>query len=438
MLNLRNLFLLIVGALFITNPSIAQVPSYILSEDGTWCWFSDPRAIVVDGDIISGWVKANGTIEAVKLNIQQKTSELSELYNRLEVDDHNNPAFTTTENGKVLSMYTRHSRKDLFINSWNSYETFDFSGAQLIHPWTNDELEKYPVQTMTYANPYRLKAEQNRIYAFGRWTGFKPNIIWSDDHGKSWSPAKVFITNIPFHPRNRPYVKYYSDGVSKIHMVFTDGHPRLEATNSVYYAYYENGAFYRAGGDLITTLEDAPFEPNQASVVYTSTPENGRAWIADISADDQNRPVILYTRSPTEQNHEYWYARFIDGKWTTHKIVNSGGWFPETPEGVTEREPHYFGGMTNHPGNADVVYLSREVDGVFEIERWETSDYGKNWEKEAVTQQSTLDNVRPYVPRGLGASDTEVVLWMENKKYIHYTDYRSAIRYALIDKKTKE
>lgn len=67
--------------------------------------------------------------------------------------------------------------------------------------------------------------------------------MWSEDNGKTFTKSKVFIAEEGFRNANRPYVKYYSDGKSRIHFIFTDGHPRDEPVNSVYYAYYEQGAF---------------------------------------------------------------------------------------------------------------------------------------------------------------------------------------------------
>ncbi|MFO7657725.1 MAG: BNR-4 repeat-containing protein [Bacteroidales bacterium] len=429
----RTLFL-ILFSVTVFGQIIGQSKIEYLTKDGTWCWFSDPRAIMVGDDIITGWVKSNGTIEAAKLNTAENKVETSELYYLLEADDHDNPAFTTTASGEVIVMYTRHSRKDLFINYLTAPKgDFDFSGAQMIHPLSDQELEKFPRATMTYANPFRLENENNRIYCFGRWTGFKPNMMWSDDNGKTWTKSRVFITNYPFDHNNRPYVKYFSDGKSKIHIVFTDGHPRDEPTNCVYYVYYENGAFYKANGEQICTMEQLPFEPEDASVVYTSNPEQGRAWIADIGQDNENNPVILYTRSPKETSHEYWYARYTEKGWIDNKICDSGKWFPQTPEEKKEPEPHYFGGMSIHPGNANVVYLSRQINGVFEIERRETENKGKSWETEAITENSEYDNVRPYIPRGISADSKEIVLWMENQKYIHYTNFKTSIKYLIRD-----
>jgi hypothetical protein len=420
--------------MFFCNVYSQGVSGY-LTNDGAWCWFSDPRAIYTDGNIITGWVKSDGTVEACLFRIVDRSIQTHDLYYKLERDDHNNPAFVKTGDNTILAMYTRHGYKDLFVNKFNcDYNDFVFEGAQLVHPITRKELDKFPKESITYANPFMLTQESNRIYCFGRWTGFKPNLMWSDDNGMSWTKSRVFITSYPFDTNNRPYVKYSSAGRSKIHIVFTDGHPRVEPTNSVYYAYYENGAFYKADSSKLCNIESIPFEPREATVVYKSDVRQGRAWIADIGEDRGGNPVILYTKSPRETEHLYWYARFDGRDWSNNLICNSGRWFPKTPIGKVEPEPHYFGGMTVHPDNANVIYLSRQIKGVFEIERWETNDLGKTWKSAPITKDSNYDNVRPFVPRELKSSNSEIVLWMENLRYVHYTDFKSSIRYHILEK----
>ncbi|WP_430973759.1 BNR-4 repeat-containing protein [Sunxiuqinia rutila] len=403
-----------------------------LTKNGAWCWFSDPRAIYSDGLIITGWVTADGTIEAASLDIDNNSVETKELFFQLEKDDHDNPSFLKTSDGNIIATYTRHSRKEIYINkTTDGSNVSSFGDARLVNPLDTEELKKFPFATVTYANPYSLKSENNRIYCFGRWTGYKPNIMWSDDDGTTWSKSKVMIAELPFLPGKRPYVKYFSDGNSKIHMVFTDGHPRLHPANSVYYAYYEDGALYRADKSKITEIENLPFSPSKGSLIYKASEKKGRAWIADIGQDDNGNPVVLYTRHPEEVDHRYFYARYDGEKWVNTELCKSGRWFPQTPEREEESEPHYFGGMTLHPDNANVIYLSRQINGRFEIERWETDDLGKTWNKEPVTQNSEYDNVRPYVPRGLQRNMDEIVLWMENQKYIHFTNYKTSIKYGI-------
>ena len=406
-----------------------------LTRDGAWCWFSDPRAIFNGEELITGWVKTDGTVETASFRPESGELKTRVLYPQLQPDDHNNPAFALTATGEVVVAYTTHSGKDGFFvhRTAQGGDVMSFGEPEQIFVLDSTELMQFPKVHVTYANPYRLEAENDRIYCFGRWTGYKPNMMWSDDGGLSWTKSKVFITNHPFDPNNRPYVKYHSDGQSKIHIIFTDGHPRVEPTNSVYYACYEQGAFYQADGSMITDMQNIPFEPRNASVIYQSNEKEGRAWIADVAQDENGRPVVLYTRSPSESDHRYWYARYDGKNWIQSEICKAGTWFPQTQEGKTEREPHYFGNMSLHPVNPNVIYLSRQVDGVFEIERRETNDMGKSWKVQPITQNSRFDNVRPYVPRGSKA-EQEIVLWMENRRYVHYTDYQSAIRYHVWEK----
>lgn len=406
-----------------------------LTNDGAWCWFSDPRAIYYsENKIITGWVKKDGSIEVASLNLKSGEKDTNEIYPQLEADDHDNPAFTVLPEGNVLAMFAWHSKKKgiIYNNTTNGADIQSFQENIVYKPKTDELLEKFPRETYTYANPFVLKNEGNKLFAFGRWIGYKPNMIISDDNGKTWEEQYVVISSKPFDPNNRPYVKYYSDGKSKIHLIFTDGHPHVEPTNSVYYCYYESGAFWKADGTKICNLEELPFTTKDASVVYEADEKLGRAWIADIAVKD-NIPYVLYTRHPEETDHRYHYAWFnaSANKWVDRQICKAGKWFPQTPKGKTEREPHYMGNMTIDPLKPEVVYLSREVNNVFEIEKFRTKDGGETWQITPVTKNSEYDNVRPYVPRNKPERASTVVLWMENKKYIHYTNYDTRINYYI-------
>jgi len=72
------------------------------------------------------------------------------------------------------------------------------------------------------------------------------------------------------------------------------------------------------------------------------------------------------------------------------------------------------------------VYLSRQLNGVFEIEKWFSLDKGKTWMSQPITKNSDSLNVRPVVPRGYRGEKNHV-LWMSGH-YIHYTNYSTAIR----------
>lgn len=427
---------------FMLGPAIGSMKGQAIktvTEDGAWCWFSDPRAAYLDkkgSRIVTGWVTRDGSVEAASVDLNSGRVEKTSLYPQLEKDDHDNPAFLALPDGNLLAMYTWHGGKKGKMGVIQNRTTApgdisSFGAAHVFLPKTEELLRTFVRETYTYANPFLLSEENNRIYCFGRWIGFKPNLITSDDNGKTWSEPEVVITSKDLDVNNRPYVKYYSDGISRIHLIFTDGHPAVEPLNSVYYCYYEKGAFWRADGSRICTTDQLPFHPSDASLVYKATPETGKAWIFDIAVQN-NRPVIAYTRYPTDTLHHYYHAAYDGNTWRHHKIIESGTWFPQTQPGKREREVNYSGGLTFDPSDPSVVYFSHQVGGRFEISRARMKKGGKSWKVTPVTRNSEFDNVRPFIPRQRNKGQKNVLLWMQNRTYIHYTDYDTSIRYTLI------
>jgi len=414
--------------------STVQDSIYTFTEDGAWCWFSNPRAIYYsEKEIISGWVKKDGSVEIASLNLESGKSNFNNIFPQLEIDDHDNPAFTVLPDGNIFTMFAWHSKKKGVISNTttNGSDISSFQENVVFKPKTDALLEQFPRETYTYANPYFLE-DENKLFVFGRWIGYKPNLIISSDYGKTWDEQHVVISSEPFDPNNRPYVNYYSDGKSKIHLIFTDGHPRNEDRNSVYYCYYEKGAFWKVDGTKICNLSELPFTVKDASLVYKPSETSGRAWVADVVVKDET-PVILYSRHPEETDHRYHYAWYNSEtkNWEDYEICRAGKWFPQTQEGKVEREPHYMGNLTFNPSNPNVVYLSREINGRFEIEKAETKDGGKTWETTPITSNSIYDNVRPVVPQYQPKNSKTIVMWMQNKKYIHYTNFDSSIKYFI-------
>lgn len=428
--------LLTIGFIFL---AFQGMNAQVITNDGAWCWFSDPRVIYAGPDknqIITGWVTKDGSVEAASLDLLSGKTKKKVLYPQLEIDDHDNPAFLALPDGNLLAMYTWHGGKPgkwgvIQNTTTKPGDVTSFSEPTVFVPRTDELVQKFVRETYTYANPFRLEKENNRLYCFGRWIGFKPNMVTSDDQGKTWSDPKVVVTSPTLDVQNRPYVKYYSDGISKIHMIFTDGHPRVEPTNSVYYCYYENEAFWKADGSKICTIDELPFHPSDASVVYQATPELGKAWIFDL-AIDQDKPVVAYTRYPNDTLHHYYYAIYEKGQWVHHKIIESGRWFPHTQPNTEEREVNYSGGLTFDPAKPSVLYLSHQVNGRFEISKAQKKKGGKKWKLTPVTQNSSYDNVRPFVPRHRTKNQKNVLVWMQNRSYIHYTNYDSSILYKII------
>ena len=231
---------------------------------------------------------------------------------------------------------------------------------------------------MSYCNPIQLSAENQTLYLFWRGFSYKPTMATSPDDGKTWTPARILFSRPGNPPGNRPYAKYASNGKDRIHFLFTDGHPRDEPSNNVYYVCYRAGSFFKADGTRVAGMDDLPLRPGQLDMVYDARSSGARAWIHSLAFDADDRPVVAYSRHPSESDHRYHYARWNGRTWDDTELCAAGRWFPQTPEGKREREPHYSGGLALDPADPSVVYVSRPVNGTREIEKWTTPDGGRD------------------------------------------------------------
>ncbi len=398
--------------------------------DGAWCWFSDPRAVYANGKTFAGWVNSFGDIQVGEYDHATGKINTAVLHRFLHKDDHANPSLLLLPDGRLIVFYTKHSnccsgvgpfemfykisQKPYDISSW----TEEYFTGQNIEGWA----------AYCYSNPVMLSGEANRIYLFWRGGNFRPNFSTSDDLGKTWTPAQTLIDHKEGEKMVRPYVKIANNGKDKIHIAFTDGHPRDEDKNSIYYIYIKNGQLHKASGEIIASLTGLPVQPSQANKVYDATKTKQKAWIWDVAEDKNGNPALVYAVFPDDSNHIYYYSVWSDGAWVTHEIVNAGGWFPTTPEKAIEPEPNYSGGIVFDHENPSVVYLSRKINGVFEIEKWVTKNQGKSWKVYPVTQNSENDNIRPFAVRNATKGNDLQVLWMNNHHYRYYTDYHTSIR----------
>ena len=399
-----------------------------LTDDGGWCWFSDPRAVSLNGNTYTGWVTEDGSIEAAKINHASGKVTTVVLHAKYERDDHDNPAFLFLPDGRLMAFYSKHgggarpgiqsrvTRRPGVFTEWEPEVTLPLRDNTGGHAG------------ISYCNPFLLTEEDNTLYLFWRGLSFKPTMAKSTDEGKSWSTAQPVFSRPGLPAGNRPYAKYASNGKDRIHFLFTDGHPRNEPFNSVYYICYRAGAFYKADGTRICGVDELPIRPEQADLIHDATTTGVRAWIWGVAFDRKDQPVVAYTRLPLETDHRYHYARWDGQTWFDTELCAGGGWFPQTVEGKAESEPHYSSGLALDPSDPSIVYLTRPVKGVRELEQWITRDGGKSWKSEAVTRGSLHDNIRPYVVVN-HAPDGPTVLWQNlSGRYVHYTNYRSSIK----------
>jgi len=419
-------FLFIITGLFIIIFAEAQrAEDFVtVADDGAWCWFSDPRSIYYKGiheRIYTGFVTSQGDIMVSSEDLHSSDKEETILYSRLQADDHVNPSLLFLPDGRLMVFFSRHGGMLYHTTSLRPEDIKGFSGVDSL------DLGKM----LCYTNPVMLGSENNRIYLFFRGGyDWKPSFIMSDDYGKTWTEPMTFVSGKVNNIYNRPYTKVVSDGRASIHFAFTDGHPRDENYNSVYYLKYEGGKFYDAAGNLIGDMGNLPIEQEKVPRAYDGETANQRAWIWDIALTGEERPVIVYTTLPEETRHFYNWSTWTGSEWKNKRICNGGSAFPRFNRQKQDRdpEPHYSGGIGLDHANPNRVYLSRPVNDRFEIEEWITDDGGVSFSGRAITAESLKDNVRPFVIRNSPVSLSPRVLWMHINHYEHYSNYNASIK----------
>lgn len=395
---------------------VTRSPFGTLNEDGAWCWFNDPRAICYRGkreQTYISWVNSRGDIMIASYDHESGVYTEKVLYPELEADDHDDPAIFIRKDGRLVVFFSRHTTAPAHrlisdnpedISSWG--EDYRFG------------------ENVTY--PYPFQAGDS-IFVFYRGLSWHPTLIISADDGETMGSPQQIIAG----GGARPYARYCQDKTGAIHMAFTTAHPRDDPKNKIYYALFKDGKFFRADGTYIKDFTGSGSALNidlgEAETVYDAS--EGKGWIWDITVDRDNHPVMVFASFPSDVDHRYHYARWTGTEWYLTELTGAGRWFPQTPAGTVEREPNYSGGITLDYDDPSVVYLSRQMKGVFEVFRYSTRDKGVTWDSTALTWDTPagLVNVRPVVPRHHRHGIFDLI-WMRGT-YVHYTDFHTSLLY---------
>lgn len=395
-----------------------------LTNDGAWCWFADPRAVYYEGtkkQTYFTWVTSLGDIMIGSYNHDTNEYKEKVIHARLEIDDHDVPAILIRNDGRIVVFYSKHQSAGP-MQRVVSTDPEDISSFSSSYTWGSN---------VSYPNPFQVGDD---IYLLYRGINWHPTIAISTDNAQTFPTTKQLVLN----GGARPYARYCQSADGSIHIAVTTGHPRNESQNKIFYFRLKDNKFYKADGTLIKEftmgidLGDTSGSNSEAEMVYNGK-DNGRGWIWDITVDPETQnPVMVYASFPTENDHRYNYAYWDGEKWVNKEIVKSGKWFPQTPAGTTEREPHYSGGLSMDHENPWVVYLSKQVSGVFEIFKYETTDKGDNWTITAITENTpdNIVNVRPIVPRNHREGYFDV-LWMRGKYGYYYQDFKTEIAFQM-------
>jgi hypothetical protein len=412
----------------IASSSIVQ-----LNDNGGWCWYQDERAVVdtkankvVIGSVAFGGNR-DGNIEAVIYDIASGKAGSPAKLGNISVDDHNAPGIVITPSGNYMAMYAGHrvdcySRYTVYNGtSWSAEKKFDWSPDGC--PWAGAS-----TNMITYANPWYMGST---IYSMVRSVGTDPGVLSSTDDGASFSYyGRLMSTTQKGYVAG--YFKYWGDNTGRVDFVGTEAHPR-DFDTSLYHGYISNGMVYDSTGKVMdaslhdssstqtTSVDITGFTP----VLKTGTSLSGtplcRLWNHDIMRYADGTIAVLgqgransctSTPSGSDPDKRMFYSRFDGTSWKSTYLVKAGSH-------LYSDEEDYTGLSALDPDDPHIIYVSSTYDPrddktttpKHELYEGVTCDNGATWKWTPLTQNSSVDNLRPIVPKW--DASHKALLWMQ-------------------------
>lgn len=436
----------------------------LLRNQAVWTIWSGPRAIrhvgIHDRTYIAYYTTNQGWwISAYDHNQDKWQHKQLRSHDQSSTgrwwDDHNNPALTIRNDGRIVAVYGEHSTERSWsrvstnpedITSWEKETPFtqEQQIAKRSNHWlkhfmkrvwaklTNTRRPKLYEPAYSYVNLYTFP--DGTIWRQYRpltgWSGISrnPTFVLSRDGGSTWSNPVRFIEE-----KNRSPYLVTAQEENKIHFFFSDAHPDEWNKTSIYHAFYDHlhGTYHNSDGTLIGDHSCLPFTPAQATRVFDGTTPAGEAWVYDVAVDEKGRIAGLFNvysgekeEKPSYRVHEYWYAIWDGTRWQTNRIDSESDIF-------STGQRRYSGGFVVDTVDITRVYLSLvDPDGTennFTRHIWcyQTQDNGASWTRTRVTREGQgKAHSRPVVP--LNRHPDMPVFWQYGH-YVNYLEYRTAL-----------
>jgi len=400
-------------------PASGTVYDITSPPDGGWTFQGNPMALASGGYTYTGFVDGSGNI---KVNVSQTGVSVSTvtLHAALEADDHDNPTLYVRPDGKLHAFYSKHVGTNIYERISNSTLASDpdlsdgFASENSLSSTFGSTGSTYP------SSLYLSNVDGAGDYVFLFWreaaAGVPTQEWWYNAHDFSttWGGTT--------HLHQQTYSKVDTDGVGRID-VFSSLHPDDGSTH-IYHVYRESAAWHESDGTSIAA--SLPFADSDMTTVYTASGSD-IVWIAD-GVTNSGNPVALFYRWPSDDTSDVriMWSRWTGAAWDTHEVTAAGGYVPSSVEyPVGTFQDHYPGGAALDHADPNVVYVSKEVSGQFEMFRYVTADNGATWTGTQLTTASANKQMRPVSVRN--PADVEAV-WMDASDYTNYVTYSSGIK----------
>jgi rhamnogalacturonyl hydrolase YesR len=402
------------------------------NDNGGWCWYQDERVIVdsdnnqiVVGSVASGGSRS-GDVEIVNWDIASQQGSRFYLDTMNYPDDHDAPAIIQAPGEGYVAMWAGHN--DDCYSYYNTYNESSWGTTQSFD-WSPYGCPTSTGKRITYSNMWYLN---DTLHSFVRSLDTSPNDIYTNNHGSSWSLGGR-LTSTPRVGYVAGYYKYWGDNSDRIDFLATEAHPR-DNDNSLYHGYRQGRSIYNTHGEVIdsdATDRSAQDIGNYTQVFATGSTVNGlrleHLWNADLVRYDDGIIAAIGTArvsgtGSNDPDKRLLYFRFDGESWQTTYLARAG-------TKLYDSEQDYTGLGALDPNDSQVIYISTPYNpntdqgdyyGKKEIWKGVSCDNGASFTWEPVTANSTMDNLRPVVPKW--DENNTALLWMRG-------DYHSAQNY---------
>jgi hypothetical protein len=337
---------------------------------------------------------------------------------------------------RILAAYSKHGqeRKIYFRFSEAGNPLVWGPAAEFVTPGKDGA--PFKADNVTYNNLFRLPT--GRICNFYRGVHLDPNYLFSDDDGKTWKYGGRLLQGKGGYS---PYVRYAFDGKDTIHLIATEDHPR-NYDNSVYHGFLRDDLIHYSGGKVLGPLSkssDTKVTAWDLTKVLAGDADNV-CWIDDLKLGKDGHPYAIFsikkdgrgTGGKGGMDIRFYYGRWDGASWRTHEMAYAGS-------RLYAAEADYTGLAALDRNDPGVVYISTDADPVtgealvrgaddrrhHELFRGVTSDSGRTWRWEPVTANSSVDNLRPVVPRWRDVRTA--LVWMRGAYRHNRGDWATAV-----------